>query len=84
MKITSRYNDNYELIPIKDDLYKADFGKMSEWVRFGGDGINGYYDYVDPPGGPFLHVGYKINNKTIESIKVDNGIYLTLKDEGTD
>ena len=80
--LNSRYNDKYKLIQTEGDWYKADFGNMSEWVRFGGDGIDGFYDYVDPSGGPFLHVGDTLNcGLTIKSIKIDNGIYLELKDE---
>ena len=82
IKIISRYNDEYKLIQVEGDLYKADFGTMYEWTRFGGDGIGGYYDFVDPPGGPFLHVGYKFpDGKILSSIKIDNGIYLTLVNE---
>lgn len=77
--LKSRHNDEYKLIQVEENLYKADFGKMSEWVRFGGDGNDGFYDFVDPPGGPFLHIGNNIDGLKIKSIKIDNGIYLTLE-----
>lgn len=79
--LTSRYNDEYKLIQVEDNLYRADFGKMYEWVRFGGSGINNSYDYVDPPGGPFLHIGDKVNNKIIKSIKINNGIFIEFENE---
>lgn len=82
INLDSRYGDKYKLIQTEGNLYKADFGDMCEWVRFGGDGNDNLYDFVDPPGGPFLHVGNNIQGLTIKSIKVDNGIYLTLEDEG--
>lgn len=82
INLKSRQDDDYALIWVEGNLYKADFGEMMEWVRFGGDGVNGSYDFVDPPGGPFIHIGYKLpTGETVESIKVDRGIYLTLKNE---
>lgn len=82
INLTSRYNNKYKLIHTEGDWYKADFEDMCEWVRFGGDGNDNLYDFVDPPGGPFLHIGDILNcGLTIKSIKINNGIYLELKDE---
>lgn len=79
--LKSRYGDNYKLIHIKENLYKADFG--NEYIRFGEN--EGICNFVDPSGGPLLHIGDVLpNGSVIISIKIDDGIYLTLEDEKTD
>ena len=62
-------NNSTKFVKDHDDIYKIDFGKWSEHYRIGFE-TDWKVDpiYVDPPGGPFINVGYKSDN--IEVIKL--------------
>lgn len=74
IKVLSRYNDEYKLIPLTDKQYLF---KCGDYVRIGFDGVNEEeYEFVDPSGGPFISEGYKFDDDHIVKriFKHDKGI----------
>lgn len=71
----NRYNDTICFTPIAKNQYKmTSIDKYGEKVdygwRFGMKEDNKNIEFVDPPGGPFVSIGYKLrNNKTVISIE---------------
>ena len=78
IKIKSRYNDTYYLTPINDIDYKfeGDVGYMRVGYK---DNFN-TIEFIDPSGGPMMHIGDSIDNKKIEKIEIiDTDYVITLK-----
>lgn len=75
-------NKSTKFIKDHDDIYNIYFGKWSDYYRIGYE-TDYKVDpiYVDPPGGPFIQVGYKTDN--VEVIKLfyeDSGFKVQLKE----
>lgn len=78
IKIKSRYNDTYYLTPINNTDYKfeGDVGYM----RVGYKNDSNTIEFIDPSGGPMMHVGDSVDNKKIEKIEIiDMDYVITLK-----
>jgi hypothetical protein len=66
-----------ELVPIKRGLYQLKFDANT--VRIGSN-EDGSINFVDPPGGPFINIGYKINrDKAVSRIYREDGIKIEVK-----
>lgn len=68
----NRYGDVYSFKKISENLYTIE-GELKYW-RFGGkEGQEKVDDndlgFVDPSGGPFISIGYKIDGKSVKKIK---------------
>ena len=68
----NRYGDVYSFKKISENLYTIE-GELKYW-RFGGkEGQEKVDDndlgFVDPSGGPFISIGYKIDGKSVTKIK---------------
>lgn len=77
IKLPNRYGLSILLEHIKDNDWKLKISPKNPY-RIIGD--NGNIRAVDPPGGPFIAVGDKIENKIVVNISND-GLLITLKDE---
>lgn len=69
----NRYGDRYHFEKIGDDTYTI-VGDLKYW-RYGGREGQEKLDFtdlgfVDPSGGPFISLGYRIEGKEIVRIKV--------------
>ena len=79
----NRYGDVYSFKKISENLYTIE-GELKYW-RFGGkEGQEKVDDndlgFVDPSGGPFISIGYKIDGKSVTKIKaVDEKIMFEVK-----
>lgn len=65
LKVLSRYNDEYHFVPV-DEEGKKYILKCSDYYRVGfkyPDDTE--YDFVDPPGGPFITKGFKVDDTHI-------------------
>ena len=69
IKLPNRYGDNVELHELEDNIYQLKT-EFSYRVGFNTDEDfkNGNYIFVDPSGGPFISIGYKIGDKRVSSI----------------
>ena len=77
IKLPNRYGLSILLEYIKDNDWKLKIPPKNPY-RIIGD--NGNIRVVDPPGGPVIAVGDKIENKIVVNISND-GLLITLKDE---
>ena len=77
IKLPNRYGLSILLEYIKDNDWKLKIPPKNPY-RIIGD--NGNIRAVDPPGGPFIAVGDKIENQFVVNISND-GLLITLKDE---
>ena len=77
IKLPNRYGLSILLEYIKDNDWKLKIPPKNPY-RIIGDNVN--IRAVDPPGGPFIAVGDKIENKIVVNISND-GLLITLKDE---
>lgn len=77
IKLPNRYGLSILLEYIKDNDWKLKIPPKNPY-RIIGDNDN--IRAVDPPGGPFIAVGDKIENKIVVNISND-GLLITLKDE---
>lgn len=68
-RLIGHANNSTKFVKDHNDIYKIDFGKWGENYRVGFE-TDWKVDpiYVDPPGGPFINIGYKSDN--IEVIKL--------------
>ena len=79
----NRYGDVYSFKKVSENLYTIE-GELKYW-RFGGkEGQEKVDDndlgFVDPSGGPFISIGYKIDGKSVTKIKaVDEKIMFEVK-----
>ena len=67
--LPNRYRARVSLIRIGDNMYKLNAENQNDdYMRFGlRDGYtweDKEYEFIDPPGGPFLNIGYKFDNGT--------------------
>lgn len=70
----NRYGDEYEFIKVSDDTYTIT-GNLNYW-RYGGLEGQQQMDFnnlgfVDPSGGPFISIGYKIEGRTVKRIRAE-------------
>lgn len=66
-----------QLVPIKRGLYQLKFDANTMRI---GSNEDGSINFVDPPGGPFINIGYKINrDKSVSRIYQDAGIKIEVK-----
>lgn len=74
-------NKSTKFIKDHDDIYKIDFGKWEEHYRVGFE-TDWKVDpiYVDPPGGPFINVGYKTDNVEVIKLFYEDGFKVQLKE----
>ena len=81
--LSNRYNDEVKLVHQEGNDYLLHMGGDG-WLRVGKNN-EGEIAFVDPSGGPFLALGHKVENKTIEKIefKQGTGYILTLKEDET-
>lgn len=77
IKLPNRYGLSILLEHIKDNDWELKIPPKNPY-RIIGD--NGNILAVDPPGGPFIAVGDKIENKIVVNISND-GLLITLEDE---
>lgn len=77
IKLPNRYGLSILLEYIKDNDWKLKIPPKNPY-RIIGDNDN--IRAIDPPGGPFIAVGDKIENKIVVNISND-GLLITLKDE---
>jgi hypothetical protein len=76
----NRYGDEYFFKQLTEDTYTIE-GDLKYWRS--GYNEDGSISFVDPSGGPFIDIGYPINNKVVSNItiKYDNDqIIFTVKD----
>ena len=73
-------NKSTKFIKDHDDIYKIDFGRK-EHYRVGFE-TDWKVDpiYVDPPGGPFINVGYKTDNVEVIKLFYEDGFKVQLKE----
>lgn len=69
----NRHGDEYTFQKVSDDTYTIT-GDLKYW-RYGGREGQDHIDYndlgfVDPSGGPFISVGYKIEGRKVVSIRM--------------
>ncbi len=69
----NRHGDEYTFQKVSDDTYTIT-GDLKYW-RYGGKEGQSEMDYndlgfVDPSGGPFISVGYKIAGRKVVSIRM--------------
>lgn len=67
----NRYGNEYSFQKISDNVYTI-VGELDYW-RYGGQEGQERIDYtnlgfVDPSGGPFIGIGYKIENRKVVRI----------------
>lgn len=66
IKLYNRDGLNIWLEPIGKDLYTLKSDEKSKWgleyLRVGLSDDKNKYDFIDPPGGPFLTKGYKLKD----------------------
>lgn len=77
IKLPNRYGLSILLEHIKDNDWKLSIPPKNPY-RIIGEENN--IRAVDPPGGPFIAIGSKIENKIVVNISND-GLLITLKDE---
>ena len=77
IKLPNRYGLSILLKHIKDNDWKLSIPPKNSY-RIIGEENN--IRAVDPPGGPFIAIGSKIENKIVVNISND-GLLITLKDE---
>jgi len=75
----NRYGDEYFFKQLTEDPYTIE-GDLKYWRS--GHNEDGSIAFVDPSGGPFINVGYPINNKVVSNITIKNNqIIFTVKDK---
>lgn len=67
--LPNRYRAKVSLIKVGDNMYKLNAGNQNDdYMRIGlRDGYtweDKEYEFIDPPGGPFLCIGYKLDDNT--------------------
>lgn len=73
-KLIDHGNKSTKFVLDHDDEYVVDFGKWNGHYRVGFD-TDWKVDpiYVDPPGGPFISVGYKTDNVEVTELFYEEG-----------
>lgn len=70
----NRYGDEYDFVKVDDNTYTI-VGSLNYW-RYGGREGQEQMDFndlgfVDPSGGPFISLGYKIEGKSVKRIRAE-------------
>lgn len=70
----NRHGDEYSFVKLGENTYTI-AGDLNYW-RYGGQEGQECIDYdnlgfVDPSGGPFIGIGYKIEGRKVVRIRVD-------------
>lgn len=70
----NRYGDEYSFEKVKENVYTIE-GNLKYW-RFGGKEGQERMDFndlgfVDPSGGPFIQLGYRIEGRPVKHIRAD-------------
>ena len=70
----NRYGVEYNFEPVSDNTYTI-VGALEYW-RYGGREGQEQMDFtdlgfVDPSGGPFIQLGYKIEGRTVNRIRAE-------------
>jgi len=70
----NRYGDEYDFVKVDDNTYTI-VGNLNYW-RYGGREGQPQMDFndlgfVDPSGGPFISLGYKIEGKSVKRIRAE-------------
>ena len=80
--LDNRYGVLIQLVRLDENIYLLD--EDLDYMRVGFKNDPKVIDFVDPSGGPFMRVGAKWDNFTIEAIEgIENVGYLfTLKENG--
>lgn len=70
----NRYGDEYDFVKVDDNTYTI-VGSLNYW-RYGGREGQPQMDFndlgfVDPSGGPFISLGYKIEGKAVKRIRAE-------------
>ena len=73
----NRYGDEYEFVKVDENTFTIK-GALKYW-RFGGREGQPHMDmsnvgFVDPSGGPFISLGYKIEGRPVTRISVDGDL----------
>lgn len=70
----NRYGDEYRFEKVNENTYTI-VGELKYWRYGGKEGQNGIDDndlgFVDPSGGPFISIGYKIEGRTVNRIRAE-------------
>ena len=70
----NRYGDEYSFVKVSDNTYMIQ-GDLKYWRYGGKEGQTGIDDtdlgFVDPSGGPFISIGYKIEGRTVNRIRAE-------------
>lgn len=79
----NRYGNEYSFQPVTENTYTI-VGDLQYW-RYGGLEGQDKLDYnnlgfVDPSGGPFIGIGYRIEGRKVARIRVDgDSIYFDVE-----
>jgi hypothetical protein len=70
--VINRYGDEYRFVKVDENTYTIE-GSLKHW-RYGGKEGQEELDFsdlgfVDPSGGPFIGIGYKIDGKRVVRIR---------------
>ena len=68
VKLYSRYGDRYTLKYIDDNHYMFE---RIPYLRIGYDKDDTII-FIDPPGGPFINMGYRIGSKFVSKISLQD------------
>lgn len=70
----NRYGDEYRFEKVNENTYTI-VGELKYWRYGGKEGQNGIDDndlgFVDPSGGPFISIGYKIEGRNVTRIRAE-------------
>ena len=79
----NRYGDEYSFEKVKENVYTI-VGDLKYW-RYGGKEGQERMDFndlgfVDPSGGPFIQLGYRIEGRPVKHIRADgDAIYFEVE-----
>lgn len=84
----NRYGKEYWFEKVSETTYRFHMEEgADEWMRFGVQNGQTELDetdlgYFDPSGGPFVSIGYKVDNKPITRISsTKEGIFVEVKND---
>lgn len=70
----NRYGDSYEFRAVDSSTYVIE-GELKYWRMGGKEGQEGVdmsdLGFVDPSGGPFISIGYKIEGRPVTRIRAE-------------
>lgn len=83
INLYNRYGYNLKMVEIAEGKWKLDFSGFPEWETF--RVIGEYHDLkaIDPAGGPFISVGFKITDgESVKKILREYNDYVFYTKEG--